>query len=564
MILNILVLLFVVFMVYWWSGQGAFSSLLHLILTVCAALLALAVWEPLAIALLGLIPEYAWGVALLVPFGVGLLLLRVLFDRTLVGNLNFHPNVDRLMGGAFGFLAGIITAGVLVIGLQMSGQNAVLGYQGWQVAESGEAERQTNMWVPADSTAAGVLAHVADGAMSPMFGEGSKGLSHFHPNLAVEASLFHQSAFWKNPNEATRRSLNPDHLSLIENSYFILNQTPDSIASKIGVPKGGDEKTVVVGVNIALMEAPGGGGGDRDNTFYVTGNQAALIAQQPNGAGVEQHFPIGVVLYNGQYVPLKTPGEYGYSRPSVPSTKLHWVFRIPAAQEPQYVRIKQARVDLPPAEEASENVAALSQVMAYRAPVVVAPTQQDPSRSVLSNPSGGVWGVTGFEATVSDRLPFTISKNTLRSAGVELSDDAIVSGTARVSSSRERIGKELAVNRIFSPNGAKIVLVSIGRNQPGSLLGQVRGFAATVTQPPVLKDSNGQAFFAIGYAVTMNAEFKFSIDPNNVIRSLQPLELGSLADNDQMVLIYQIPNQTQLVEWSLGNASSQSMNLVVP
>ena len=41
MFLNILVLLFVVFMVYWWSDQGTFSALLHLVLTICAALIAL-------------------------------------------------------------------------------------------------------------------------------------------------------------------------------------------------------------------------------------------------------------------------------------------------------------------------------------------------------------------------------------------------------------------------------------------------------------------------------------------------------------------------------------------
>ena len=150
------------------------------------------------------------------------------------------------------------------------------------------------------------------------------------------------------------------------------------------------------------------------------------------------------------------------------------------------------------------------------------------------------------------------------SAGPGAASSARFSGTARVQKTRERIGPELAVNRFYAADGAKIVLVSIGRNQPGSLLGQVRGFAATVTQPPVLKDAGGQTYFAIGYAVTMNAEFKFKVDRDQPIRSVHGLELGALGDNDQMVLIYQVPNQTQLVEWALGNASSQQMNLIVP
>ncbi len=48
MILNILIILFLVAMIVWWSAQGLFSALLHLIFVILAGTIAFAFWEPVA------------------------------------------------------------------------------------------------------------------------------------------------------------------------------------------------------------------------------------------------------------------------------------------------------------------------------------------------------------------------------------------------------------------------------------------------------------------------------------------------------------------------------------
>ena len=565
MILNLVVIVLVAFMVYWWSTQGAFSSLLHLVLTVLAAMFALALWEPLAVKLtLPYLPEYGWGVALLVPFGLILLGLRIGFDKKITANLNFHPNMDRLLGGAFGFGSGVLTAGILVIGLQMSGMNALLGYKGWEV-KAGEPQQEQTLWIPVDTITAGVLGSIAGGSMSPVVGEGAKGFEYYHPDLAIEASMYHKSAFWSDPAQAARRALNPAHVELMGESYYVVPQITDTLARSLGVDKEG-HKAVVVGVKIALMEAAGGGGGDKDSVFYATANQVALVSR--NGEEINVEHPISVLIYDPRgstYVRLNTPGEYAYSRPSAPSVRHLWMFKVPAGAEPQYIRIKQARIDLPPVSEAKDDAVAVERMTLETLTIADATQQRPPETGRLGDPEQRTGPApVGEFVEVTDRLPFTMSKNTLKSQSVEVIDDAIVAGTARVPSSRERIGKELAVNRIFSPTGAKIVQVKMGTRKAGSLLGQVMQFAATVTQAPVLRDQYGDYYFAIGYGVKMPAEFKFSIDRNNVLRSLQPLQLGSLTDTDELTLYYQVPNGTHLVSFDMGTAQKQTLSVQVP
>ena len=51
-ILNLFVIGIVLLIAYWWGSQGLFSSFLHLVATICAGAIALAVWEPLNLLIL--------------------------------------------------------------------------------------------------------------------------------------------------------------------------------------------------------------------------------------------------------------------------------------------------------------------------------------------------------------------------------------------------------------------------------------------------------------------------------------------------------------------------------
>ncbi|MGA1517490.1 MAG: hypothetical protein ACO396_06925, partial [Phycisphaerales bacterium] len=68
-VLNLLILGLAALIAYWWASQGAFSALLHLLCVIAAGVLAFAVWEPVAIKLLGMgaLSNFAWGLGLLAP-----------------------------------------------------------------------------------------------------------------------------------------------------------------------------------------------------------------------------------------------------------------------------------------------------------------------------------------------------------------------------------------------------------------------------------------------------------------------------------------------------------------
>ena len=118
MIANIVVIVFVLAMIFWWSQQGFFSAFIHLCLTIVAGTIALSIWEPLVLKfLIFRMPQYAWTVGLLAPFALLLFGLRFAADRLVPGNVQMMPLLSKALGGACGLGSGVLTAGLVFIGL---------------------------------------------------------------------------------------------------------------------------------------------------------------------------------------------------------------------------------------------------------------------------------------------------------------------------------------------------------------------------------------------------------------------------------------------------------------
>jgi hypothetical protein len=555
--LNIFLILFLVFMAYWWSMQGLFSSLLHLVITIFAAVLALAVWEPLTVGfLIGRMPEYAWGTGLLIPFGLILLGLRILFDKTIRANVYFPHLLNLLGGGALGFVSGVITGGILIIGLQMAGVSQLPGYEGWTIDDKSQVARKQSLLLPIDAIASRFINTIGNGSMQPMFGSDS--LALHHPDLAVEASLFHKSAFWPKSSEAARRSIDPAHVELIPDAFIAAEKLTDELAAKVNRPA--DAPLIVVGTQISLQGQTGPGAADANGAFYATASQISLTTTDKQGR-VAVHAPIGFI-HNGEYRAIAIEGDYAFSAPQS-SVKFHWVFApaAGAAAKLHFIRIKGARIALKdkPATE-PEAIAAL---ITYEKPgPAIAAGNGDGTGENPSNPAGVPGGAAAEFARVSDALPWTINRNQFASQNVETVDDAIRVGKGRVRKEQTRVGKNLSVKRIFSASNARIVQINLGDRKAESLLGRVIETAVANTQAPVVVDANGQEYFAIGYGI-IGGEFTFDIDPGRGIRALSQLELSRVSGSDTVVLYYQVPTNTKLVEFRLGGAQKQEMSLEV-
>ena len=79
-VLNIIIIVVLLGMAAIWATYGFFSAFLHLVLVIVSGTIAFAVWEPIAYMLLGRMPLMAWGVGLLAPFALTLIVLRGVLD----------------------------------------------------------------------------------------------------------------------------------------------------------------------------------------------------------------------------------------------------------------------------------------------------------------------------------------------------------------------------------------------------------------------------------------------------------------------------------------------------
>jgi hypothetical protein len=119
MILSIAVLIAIGIVAFFHYVQGLFSATLSAVFAVVAAVLAVGYHEHLVGLLLqGRFADQAHAIALVALFAAIYLILRVIFDSMIPGNVQFPPLVDKIGAGAMGVIAGLFAVGLVVIAAQ--------------------------------------------------------------------------------------------------------------------------------------------------------------------------------------------------------------------------------------------------------------------------------------------------------------------------------------------------------------------------------------------------------------------------------------------------------------
>jgi len=115
MIFNLLLLALVGTVAYFHYTQGFFSAALSTIFVVVAAMMAISYHETLATYIVPKMPDWAVAVSLVGIFFVVYVLLRVIFDKLVPGNIRFPLMVDKVGAGVLGVIAGLFATGVLAL-----------------------------------------------------------------------------------------------------------------------------------------------------------------------------------------------------------------------------------------------------------------------------------------------------------------------------------------------------------------------------------------------------------------------------------------------------------------
>ena len=214
MMFNVIILVAIGVIVFFHYVQGFFSATLSAIIAAIAAVMALSFYEPVVEALLaGKMANTAHALVLMALFAVIYLVLRVLFDKAIPGNIRVPAIVDKVGGAAMGLVAAVFAGGVVAVAGQMLPFTAAAGgYAKYEVDErrqvavptqaggrqadrilfdelrsetSGkfdEAQRQ-NLWVlPVDEILVNTVEHLSDdGALAA-----GRPLEQVHPDLLQE------------------------------------------------------------------------------------------------------------------------------------------------------------------------------------------------------------------------------------------------------------------------------------------------------------------------------------------------------------------------------------------
>ena len=157
-VFNFVVIVIVFLIAYWWSNQGFFSGLLHMLAVIIAGAMTFSIWEylvyDLALGNTGGFDYYLPGLSFVLLFIGILLLLRVGTDQLIDENLKVHPAIDLVGGFSTGAVAGIIAVGMMLIGSGfIQRPHEFLGYKGYGREKVGNAnigQVGDPIWLPAD------------------------------------------------------------------------------------------------------------------------------------------------------------------------------------------------------------------------------------------------------------------------------------------------------------------------------------------------------------------------------------------------------------------------------
>ncbi|HEX3357056.1 MAG TPA: CvpA family protein [Tepidisphaeraceae bacterium] len=200
MIFGIAILLLVLAIAYFHYAQGFFSATISAICTIVAAIVAVSYHETVINLLLkGAVANYAEAMVLCGLFALTYIILRVIADKAVPGNVLFPLMVDKIGAGVMGIVAGLFGTGVFVMAVQsMPFGPSIAGYARFTVVDrevnfpgpggrSQDSITDSEMKDPSFDPAKvkGILVPVDDMVVSVVGNLSTGALSNDHPLAAI-------------------------------------------------------------------------------------------------------------------------------------------------------------------------------------------------------------------------------------------------------------------------------------------------------------------------------------------------------------------------------------------
>lgn len=538
---NAILIALVLLIAYWWMNQGFFSAVLHFACVVVAGAIAFAVWEPLAIVMLkrDLMPNYAWGIALLGPFALSLFLTRLAADKLVPDNLNFPQWVNFSFGGVFGLLSGILTMGMCILGGGfIQSTRDVMGFAGTvRTNESRGAPNFENqrLWVPMHSITEGFYAWLSAGALAPEVG---MSLRDAYPGLSDVSFGLYRDSF---RDGKARTSISPKAITMKRTFY----------SSNLAIDPAPSQPMWVIEMEIG-MEATDSGG-----VLSISSSQVRLLENLPAG---QNRAPRAVhPLAFSQPATTGTGLDvfvfddvtaYASNVPGQQST--HLFFAFPAADigtltnPPKYIQIKGLRVPVPAPEGSTDwdgrdlglvmrGIDASSAAnVPLTSPDAKAIRRSDLASDFTINPANGSVGELGNMDQVDNYLTF--GKETFQKGGKPPS-------------------KANRINGIYAPEGTAVLRLNISRGDSSIDVWDTRSDnrkKAGEKAPLMLVDSEGGTYLPAGY-IWINSEGVEVRLEKSGIQTIDDFPFQPSSGSNELYAVFRVTVGRKIVSVRLGN-----------
>ena len=524
MLINALAILFALLSVYWFAfKEGFFSGLVHLVCVVVAGALTFAFWEPLALSLLNSSStrEWAWGLSLLGLFSVFLFLLRLTANFAIPEKINFPNLADMIGGGIMGAGSGILTVGMLMLGVGFLPVGD-LGGVGLLRDGSGQPTAKGTL-APFASMTERFYAGLSRGAFAPMTNAGN--LANNYPGIAKQA--------WSLQRDT-------DEKGRIE-----LTAAPNDLT--IGTPYQGTytkDATEYIVVPVTVSKS----GFHRGASFVLSASQARLVGAVTGNQTPKTAFPTKW-REGGKIYPFDGRTNYATNLPGTQEVALQLAFPVSelGGQAPSFLLFKGLRIPLGPV---STDVAVLESSGGSKE------TTYDKNATFIPAP----YVQTG------NQLGVLFNKNDAPS-GMEISKGAITfsDGVDVPSVTKGNPSRGLRVERLFELPGTKLVRVDVSRGtSPIDIWGDVRNSAGEDAKL-VLVDADGNSYDAIGWLhkKTSDRLMHIKFDDRNGVDSIGDVPMLSSAGKDSLILLFRVPMGRDVKALMLGDKTIATMDLKI-
>ncbi len=570
MFMNLLSIAIVLGLGYLWVTRGFFSALLHLACVIAAGAIAFGVWEPVSMFLLqkspqsgfgSFIGDAAWGLGLALPFVVSLALLRVVTDKLAPGNIIVDDMYDSIGGGICGAGIGVITAGMFVLSTGFLRVPAsFMGYQPVQMANQGNLERTTNLWLPVDRLTAGLYNKLSQNTLST-----NTPLAYYYPDLAAVAGTQRMSE----GNGNNKNNIRPDGFE-VEMRFTVgkgASAPADQVFSDFLNP-GTQQITMLDGSSLPAGSYIEGflinflAGAKEDFGQVVVGKgQIRLVAHNSAGEGVTL-YPIAVTSQarsgSSDFGRFRFDGEfYVASVGGATQAPMAFEFAVPAGYEASalYVRNIRHEIDGTPDREFADASARDIAIQTGELLIGDATANLNLAHAKIIDAQNA----EGID--INNRMANRVVLQKGNTPGLEVNDDNLIVNGEGVFNPGDVAGRgldrNLRIDKLYVTKDTNIIQIQVTGDPTLVSTSYFSTSAAPDLRtdvPPRLIDAKGQVYVAVGFIYEDANKVQVRYTPGRPMQGLDEADALVRSRDDQvMYLIFRPSIGVEIKHFAIGD-----------